>query len=146
MLLNKMSDPLVYLLYYTLTHRLTVTIGLTQQSRSSLYRSCFFPWSQFFITSVQEFTTTSKVVLKRLNISKPDSSEAQKSATQNICSDIVDSNYWKQRTQKRKQKNRKNSQSVELKTYGKDNLETCQTSSVLFFASACQNTETVRPA
>jgi hypothetical protein len=68
------------------------------------YRSCFFPWSQFFSTSVQEFTTTSKVVLKRLNISKPDSSEAQKSATQDICSDIVDSNYWKQRTQNGRKK------------------------------------------
>jgi len=47
---------------------------------------------------------------------------------------------------KKKKKKTKNSLSVELKIYGKDNLETCQTSTVLFFASACQNTKTVRPA
>jgi len=87
-----------------------------QQRRTSLYRSCFFPWSQFFITSAQEFTTTSNVVPKRLNISKPDSSEAQKSATQDTCSDIVDSNYWKQRTQKRKQKTKKKKKKKKKKT------------------------------
>lgn len=38
--------------YQTLTHRLSVTIGLMQQRRTSPYKSCFFPSSQFFITSV----------------------------------------------------------------------------------------------